>query len=222
MERMAKGAGFLIAGLILFFGAGSFLVHFLPRLEFLFTVGQNATAQQVDITANLPEQNQIKDGLVEISGYPGPLLYRDYQATLTDNFRSTRFVYVPLFSHPVSQPIREKADAMVFLQYAQQGFFGFYTFGVSSQTKPDDFPPNEKVTFQGIKGYTDGGDLTEEMRGVATQYGIELNDSAVLVQEDTPPTWEGSGLLGGILALLTLFGVYCLWRSYRYLKDSIL
>lgn len=222
IEKMARGAGFLITGLILFFGAGSFLFQFWPRLEFLIKEGEHPQMQQIDLTSTSPVQAELKDGFVEITGYPGPLLYRDYQATITDNFRSMRFVYLPLFSHPVSQPIREKADGIVFLQYGVQGYFGLSPLGITSETKPDDLPPGEKATLRGVVGYTDGGDITNDMRDVARQYGIELNDSAVFVQEDTPPTWERSGVLVGTLALLTVFGLYCFWRSYKYLKNSIL
>lgn len=218
MEKMAKGAGFLIAGLILVLGAGSFLFHFWPRLEFLVKEGENPLVQMVDLT----EPTTFQPGLVKVSGYPGPYLYHDYQGLATDNFKSTRFIYLPLFAEPPTLPITKPASAIIFLQDAKQGFFGFSTETSSFYPKLADLPSTEKVSYQGIFGYTDGGDIRTELTEIANQYGIEVGKNTLFIQEDNPHTWKGSGTAVIVMGLLSLIGLYFLWRAYKLLRHSIL
>lgn len=222
MEKMGKGAGFLIVGLILFFGAGSFLFHFWPRLEFLIREGEQPQVHSIDLAQQANQIASIQPGMVQVSGYPGPYLYEDYQASLTDNFRSARFIYLPLFKQPPALPITEPASAMIFLKEAKPGFFGFSAETASFYPKLGDLPPTEKVTYQGIVGYTDGGDLTDEFNNIANQYGIKLTSNALIVQEDTAHTWKGSGTLLILMTILTLISLYCLFRAYQLLRHSIL
>lgn len=206
-DRLGKGAGYLIVGLIGLIGGGVFLFDLIPSLRFLLAHGARPPVTSVDLRSTTLQRTSIH-GVLRVTGYVVQVLARDYQAGPTDRFRSARFFYATLSGSPTGQPV-----VLAALDQTMLGHLGY--FPAQHSTDPWIAAPRtgDLVTIEGLTGYwSQPEEITDHLATPPSLYLIQ----------DTPPRWRGTGLAAGGFAILTICGAWLCAKALRLLRGNIL